>query len=90
MSPHLNIIIMPSVINLVKTPLGYTLLEGDVEVNRTTPKTPRDKNYSMPKSTSKIKQNSHNKISPFTLIFREKKYKTRSILLCLRGRNGST
>lgn len=42
---------MKFVINLIKTPQGYSLLEGEVEVNRATSKNAKDKSYSLSKST---------------------------------------
>jgi hypothetical protein len=43
---------MKSVINLTKTPLGYSLLEGDVEISKSTSKPTKEKAYSMPKSNN--------------------------------------
>jgi hypothetical protein len=45
---------MKSVINLIKTPQGYSLLDGDVEINKSTGKTGKEKSYSYPKSNIHI------------------------------------
>lgn len=55
---------MKSVINLIKTPQGYSLLEGDIEINKNTNKIVKEKNFSLPKSNHNVIKNSHNKILP--------------------------
>lgn len=53
---------MKSVINLIRTPQGFSLLDGDVEINKPTSKPGKEKSYSLPKSYPHFIQNSHNKI----------------------------
>jgi len=57
---------MKSVINLIRTPQGFSLLDGDVEVNKPTNKPAKEKSYSMPKSNITFIQSSHSKTLPFT------------------------
>lgn len=45
-----TIIIMKSVINLIRTPQGYSLLEGDNEINKPISKPLKEKSSSAPKS----------------------------------------
>ena len=57
---------MKSVINLIRTPQGFSLLDGDVEVNKPTNKPAKEKSYSMPKSTIYFIQSLRNKTLPST------------------------
>lgn len=43
---------MKSVINLIQTPQGYSIVEGNVEVNKASSKTSKDKAYLPPKSNA--------------------------------------
>lgn len=42
---------MKSVINLIQTPQGYSILEGNVEVNKASSKSAKEKAYPLSKST---------------------------------------
>ena len=57
---------MKSVINLVRTPQGYSLLEGNTELNKSTSKPNKEKILSLPESKIFLKKNSHTRTSPST------------------------
>lgn len=63
---------MKSVINLIRTPLGFSLLDGDTELNKSANKNTKEKPYSIPKSYSYIIKSSPNKTLPSTPTFRTK------------------
>lgn len=42
---------MKSVINLIKTPQGYSILEGETELNKHHHKNHKEKSHTQPKST---------------------------------------
>lgn len=60
---------MKSVINLIRTPLGFSLIEGDVEINKSSNKIVKEKAYSLPKSTLPPTQNTRSKILRSTHTF---------------------
>ena len=80
---------MKSVINLLRTPQGFTLVEGDIEVNRSTGKPQKDKSYSAPKSIPHYIQNSLIKILPYILTSPVEIQITTNISLSLPEHNGS-
>lgn len=85
-----TIIIMKSVINLIRTPQGYSLLEGDNEINKPISKPLKEKSTSAPKSKPVSMQSSHNKISPSTLTYPIDRPITISTYSSLPRRSGST
>lgn len=61
---------MKSVINLIRTPQGFSLLDGDVEINKPINKPSKEKTYSLPKSNPYFIKSSPSKTLLSILIFR--------------------
>lgn len=81
---------MKFVINLIKTPQGYSLIEGEVEVNRSTSKNTKEKSYSLSKSTALSIQSLPNKILRYTRTYPARTLTTINTSSSQQGPSGST